>query len=111
MQGFARGGEYSSRPCYAGILEHGVYVAGEAQGQGYGVKLLIALQDMARAAGYHKLTSRIFTRNAASRAAHLKAGFREVGAHLRHAELDGEWLDVVTVEVLLQLPLAVSTSA
>ena len=101
LQGFARGGEYSPRPCYAGILEHGVYVSGAAQGQGYGVKLLVALQEAARLAGYHKLTSRIFVRNAASRAAHLSAGFREVGTHLRHAEQGGEWLDVVTVEVSL----------
>lgn len=101
VQGFARGSEYSSRPCYAGILEHGVYVANAAQGRGYGVALLKALQDTARAAGYHKLTSRVFTRNDASRAAHLKAGFREVGTHLKHAQLDGQWLDVVSVEVLL----------
>jgi L-amino acid N-acyltransferase YncA len=101
VRGFARGGEYSSRPCYAGILEHGVYVADAAQGRGYGVRLLLALRDAAHSAGYHKLTSRVFSRNAASRAAHLKAGFREVGTHLKHAELDGEWLDVVTVEVSL----------
>ena len=90
VQGSARGSEYSSRPCYAGILEHGVYVANAAQAKGYGVKLLIALQDTARVAGYHKLTSRVFTRNAVSRA-----------AHLRHAEQGGEGLDVVTVEVSL----------
>jgi len=96
--GFARGGEYSRRACYAGILDHGIYVAAEAQGRGYGVALLLALADAARRAGFHKLTSRVFVRNAASRAVHHKAGFREVGVHLRHAQLDGEWLDVVTVE-------------
>ncbi|UWX65558.1 arsinothricin resistance N-acetyltransferase ArsN1 family A [Deinococcus rubellus] len=99
--GFARGGEYSNRECYAGILDHGVYVAPEAQGRGYGAALLLALQEAARAAGFHKLTSRVFVRNSASRAAHRKAGFREVGTHLRHAQLDGEWLDVVTVELSL----------
>ena len=97
--GFARGSEYSSRDCYAGILDHGVYVATEAQGKGYGLILLTALKDAAREAGFHKLTSRVFTFNAASRALHRKAGFREVGVHLRHAQLDDQWLDVVTVEV------------
>ena len=101
VAGFARGGEYSRRACYAGILDHGVYLAPEAQGRGYGAALLLALADAARQAGFHKLTSRVFVRNAASRAAHRKAGFREVGVHLRHAQLDGEWLDVVTVELSL----------
>ena len=99
--GFARGGEYSRRACYAGILDHSVYVAASVQGRGYGVELLGALQAAARAAGFHKLTSRIFVRNAGSRAVHRKAGFREVGTHLKHAQLDGEWLDVVTVELCL----------
>ncbi|WP_161883014.1 arsinothricin resistance N-acetyltransferase ArsN1 family A [Deinococcus alpinitundrae] len=101
VMGFARGSQYSSRACYAGILDHGVYVAREAQGRGYGATLLLALADAARQAGFHKLTSRVFVRNAASRAVHRKAGFREVGVHLRHAQLGGEWLDVVTVEISL----------
>ena len=99
--GFARGGEYSARPCYAGILDHGVYVISAAQGKGHGLALLLALQNAAREAGFHKLTSRVFARNAASRAVHRRAGFREVGVHLKHAQLEGEWLDVVTVEVNL----------
>ncbi len=99
--GFARGGEYSPRPCYAGILDHSVYLASAWQGQGHGAALLLALQDAAREAGFYKLTSRVFARNLGSRAAHRKAGFREVGTHLGHAELDGQWLDVVTVEILL----------
>ena len=28
-------------------------------------------------------------------------GFREVGTYLRHGRLDGEWKDVVIVELLL----------
>ncbi|AWN24371.1 GNAT family N-acetyltransferase [Deinococcus irradiatisoli] len=100
-QGFARGGEYSPRACYAGILDHSVYVTASARGRGYGAELLWALQGAAREAGFHKLTSRVFARNAASRAVHRRAGFREVGTHLCHAQLGGEWLDVVTVEVCL----------
>ncbi len=108
VQGFARGGEYSARTCYAGILDHSVYVSASAQGQGHGVRLLLALQEAARRAGFHKLTSRVFARNLGSRAVHRKAGFREVGTHLRHAPLGGEWLDVVTVEVCLSGPLSCS---
>jgi phosphinothricin acetyltransferase len=49
----------------------------------------------------HKLQSRLFADNAASRAAHAAAGFREVGIQRRHARLDGEWKDCVLVERLL----------
>lgn len=98
---FAWSSPYSARSAYAGIGEHSLYVAREARGQGYGAAALCALMDAARQAGLHKLTSRIFTDNPASRRLHLRCGFREVGTHLRHAPLDGEWRDVMVVEVLL----------
>jgi len=52
-------------------------------------------------AGVTKLTSRVFTANAASRAMLAAVGFREVGTHTRHVRIDGQWRDVVIVEVLL----------
>ena len=45
--------------------------------------------------------SRIFPENAASRALCRACGFREIGTHTRHAQLDGEWRDVIGVERLL----------
>ena len=44
---------------------------------------LEALCDVAERAGLHKLTSRVFTDNAASRAVHVAAGFH-VGIQRRH---------------------------
>jgi L-amino acid N-acyltransferase YncA len=99
--GFARVSAYSDRCVYEGVGEHGVYVATAAQGRGLGRALLEALCEEAEAAGYHKLTSRIFTSNAASRAVHRAAGFDEVGIQRRHGRLDGEWRDCVLVERLL----------
>ena len=49
----------------------------------------------------YKLTSRVFTTNAASLAVHRAAGFEEVGVQRRHGRLDGEWKDCVLVERLL----------
>ncbi|BDP42653.1 N-acetyltransferase [Deinococcus aetherius] len=98
---FAWSGPYSTREAYATIGDHGVYVAREARGRGYGEAALRALMNAARETGMHKLTSRVFVDNAASRRLHARCGFREVGLHRRHARLDGEWRDVVTVEVLL----------
>ncbi|WP_019010670.1 arsinothricin resistance N-acetyltransferase ArsN1 family A [Deinococcus aquatilis] len=98
---FAWSAPYSAREVYAGIGDHGVYVARAARGQGHGEAVLTALMVAARLSGLHKLTSRILTENIASRRLHARCGFREVGVHQRHAQLDGVWRDVVTVEALL----------
>ena len=99
--GFARVSTYSDRCVYSGVGEHGVYVARAARGQQVGRHLLDALVTASEQAGLYKLTSRLFTDNAASRAAHLAAGFEEVGIQRRHGRLDGEWKDCVLVERLL----------
>jgi L-amino acid N-acyltransferase YncA len=98
---FARCSAYSDRCVYEGVGEHGVYVARAARGRGVGRLLLDVLAREAEAAGFYKLTSRIFTDNAASRAAHRAAGFTEVGIQLCHGRLDGRWRDCVLVERLL----------
>jgi L-amino acid N-acyltransferase YncA len=99
--GFARVSPYSDRCVYEGVGEHGVYVDAGARGQGIGRRLLDALAAEAERRGLYKLTSRIFTSNAASRAVHRAAGFVEVGVQRRHGRLDGEWKDCVLVERLL----------
>jgi L-amino acid N-acyltransferase YncA len=98
---FASSGPYSPRACYAGVADFSVYVAGSARGQGAGRLAVEALVAAARAAGFHKLTSRVFVTNTVSRRMLAALGFREVGVHLRHAALEGVWHDVVTVERLL----------
>jgi L-amino acid N-acyltransferase YncA len=99
--GFARVAPYSDRCVYAGVGEHGVYVARSARGRGLGRALLDALCAESESAGLYKLTSRIFSENGASRAAHVAAGFVEVGVQRRHGQLDGAWKDCVLVERLL----------
>lgn len=99
--GWARAGLYSDRCVYEGVGEHAVYVHPDGRGQGLGRRLLEALCLESERRGLYKLTSRIFTDNDPSRAAHLAAGFREVGIQHRHGRLDGEWKDCVVVERLL----------
>jgi phosphinothricin acetyltransferase len=101
LLGFARLSPYSVRKAYDGIGEHGIYVDPAARGRGVGKRLLQELAYAAEHAGYHKLTSRVFTTNAASLALHRAAGFTEVGIQRRHGRLDGEWKDTVLVERLL----------
>jgi phosphinothricin acetyltransferase len=99
--GFARVSPYSDRCVYEGVGEHGVYVDARARGRGIGRRLLDALADEAERRGMYKLTSRVFTTNAASLAAHRAARFDEIGIQRRHGKLDGEWKDCVLVERLL----------
>jgi phosphinothricin acetyltransferase len=99
--GFARIGPYSKRQVYAGIGEHGVYVAGRARRHGAGRALLEALAGAAEGAGLYKLTSRIFSTNEASIRLHEAVGFTIVGVQRHHGRLEGRWLDCVLVERLL----------
>ena len=101
---FAATSSYRPRECYAGIAEYSVYVAREARGQGAGRAALTGLIDAAREAGFWKLVSRIFPENVASLRLAESVGFRRVGVYERHAQLDGEWKDVVIVECLIDRP-------
>ena len=99
--GWIAASSYSSRACYAGVAEFGIYVAKEARGQGVGSALLPAFLDACKEAGFWKVLSRIFPENKASLALCQKHGFREVGVYEKHAQLDGVWKNVVIVEKVL----------
>jgi L-amino acid N-acyltransferase YncA len=98
---FAASFPYSARACYAGIGEFSVYVRRDYRGRGAGRAVLAALIEAATAAGLHKLTSRVFPENAASRVLLKGLGFDEIGIHRRHGKLDGVWRECVIVERLL----------
>jgi L-amino acid N-acyltransferase YncA len=98
---FAASFPYSTRPCYAGIYEFSVYVARDCRATGVGRAVLSALIEAANAHGLHKLTSRVFPENVASRVLLKQLGFAEIGVHRRHAKLDGHWRDCVIVELLI----------
>jgi phosphinothricin acetyltransferase len=96
--GFASTSAYRPRECYAMIAEFSVYVARDHRGRGVGRRALEALIEESATAGLHKLVSRIFPENVASRAACRAAGFREVGVYKAHGQLEGVWKDCVIVE-------------
>jgi phosphinothricin acetyltransferase len=98
---WAGAGAYRSRPAYAGVAEHSVYVARAARGAGAGRAALEALCHAYAERGFWKIVSRIFPENTASLALHERCGFRVVGVYRRHGRLDGEWKDCVIVERLL----------
>jgi thioredoxin type arsenate reductase len=99
--GFASTSSYRPRECYAKIAEFSVYVARNYRGRGIGRRALEALIEESAEAGLHKLVSRIFPENVASRAACRAVGFREVGIYKAHGQLEGVWKDCVIVERLV----------
>jgi phosphinothricin acetyltransferase len=101
---WASAGPYRSRPAYAGVAEHSVYVARAARGPGAGAAALEALCRAYAERGFWKIVSRIFPENTASLKLHERCDFRVVGVYRRHGQLDGRWLDCVIVERLLPSP-------
>jgi L-amino acid N-acyltransferase YncA len=88
----------SSRPVYAGVVEHSVYVAPAARGRGVGTALLNVLIASTEVAGIWTIQSGVFPENAASLALHERAGFRVVGVRERIGRHHGRWRDVVLLE-------------
>jgi phosphinothricin acetyltransferase len=88
----------SSRPVYAGVVEHSVYVDPTAGGRGVARSLLAALIASTEAAGVWTIQSGIFPENAASLALHRRAGFRTIGTRERVGRHHGRWRDVILLE-------------
>jgi phosphinothricin acetyltransferase len=99
--GWARVSPYSAVPAYSGVGELQVYVDPAARGHGIGTALMEATFSAAEEAGYWKVLGKLFVDNEPSRALLRRCGFRDVGVHHRHGQLDGEWRDVLVVERLL----------
>ncbi len=88
----------SSRPVYAGVAEHSIYVAEAARGQGVGKALLQAFIAESERAGIWRLQTAIFPENVASIGLHKACGFREVGYRERIGCMNGVWRNTVMLE-------------
>jgi L-amino acid N-acyltransferase YncA len=101
VAGWARAAPYSPKAYYDGVAEASIYVDPGARGDGLGSALMTALIEASEHAGIYKLIGKIFTDHATSHRLVARHGFREVGVHHRHGRLDGEWRDVLLVELQL----------
>jgi L-amino acid N-acyltransferase YncA len=88
----------SSRECYAGVVEHSIYVSADTRGRGVGRMLMEALVASTDRAGIWTIQTSIFPENEASVALHERVGFRVVGERERIAQLDGIWRDTLLLE-------------
>ncbi|WP_326631780.1 GNAT family N-acetyltransferase [Nonomuraea fuscirosea] len=88
----------STRPVYAGVVEHSVYVHPGCQAHGIGRALLTAFIAAAEDCGVWTIQSGIFPENTASLSLHQALGFRVVGTRERVGRHHGVWRDVLTIE-------------
>ncbi|WP_368736522.1 N-acetyltransferase family protein [Paenarthrobacter aurescens] len=101
--GWAAVSRVSSRAAYSGVVEHSIYVAGEARGLGIGKCLLRALIASTEAGGLWTIQASVFPENEASLRLHAAEGFVVVGhrsriARMPYGPLAGQWRDTVLIE-------------
>jgi phosphinothricin acetyltransferase len=110
--GWASLSQYQVRPRIDGIAELLIYIDRDYRRHGVGRELMRAIQSAGRAAGHHKLIGRFVAHNDAGRTLCRLNGWREVGVHEKHTQLEGRWHDVVIVEFLIpeNLPRAAPPS-
>ncbi|MET4097611.1 N-acetyltransferase family protein [Arthrobacter sp. UYCu712] len=101
--GWAAVSPVSARSVYSGVVEHSVYIAAEARGQGLGAALLRALADSTERDGIWTIQASVFPENEASLKLHLANGYVVVGrrhriARMTHGPLTGQWCDTVLIE-------------
>ncbi|OPG15713.1 arsinothricin resistance N-acetyltransferase ArsN1 family A [Ferroacidibacillus organovorans] len=99
--GWASLNPYSHRCAYAGVADLSVYIRRTARGKGVGSALLLKLQEVARQHGFHKIVLFTFPFNQAGQGLYRKMGYREVGVFKNQGILDGQFIDVMAMEVLL----------
>ncbi len=99
--GYATYDQFRNNTGYRHTMEHSVYVAEAAQGQGVGRVLMAAVEDHARAAGHHSMFGGIDADNAGSIAFHARLGYRQAGRLPQVGWKFGRWLDLVLMQKFL----------
>lgn len=92
---------WRSKPAFARTVEDSVYVKRGRRGSGLGRLVLHELLRRARQHGHRSVLARITANNVASLRLHDALGFRPVGVERETALKLGKWLDVVTLQRLL----------
>lgn len=92
---------YSERRGYRYACETAVYLAQSEVGKGYGTVLKKRLIQECRALNYHHMVAKIFANNTASIHYNLKLGYQIVGQQKEIGFRNGQWLDVVIMQLVL----------
>ncbi|MFO1311664.1 MAG: GNAT family N-acetyltransferase [Burkholderiales bacterium] len=74
------------------------------RGAGLGARLVAATVEAARGARFEQIDLAVFARNTRAIALYRRAGFRDVGIRRKGKKLDGEYDDVILMDLDLMAP-------
>jgi phosphinothricin acetyltransferase len=92
---------YRPRSGYRFAVEDTLYIRDDFQRRGIGRALLLDLLQRARDGGFRAVLAKISGDNEASIALHAACGFFEAGRELQVGYKFDRWLDLVTMQLLL----------
>ena len=92
---------YSDRNGYRFAAETAVYLTSSQLGKGYGSHMKKYLIEQARLLEYRHLIAKIFAKNETSVQYNLKLGYTLVGTQKNIGFKNGEWQDIIILQLLL----------
>ena len=92
---------YSDREGYKFACETGVYLKSDQLGKGYGTYIKKEIIERCRQFSYHHLVAKIFSGNQGSIIYNQKLGYEVVGTQKQIGHVNGEWMDVTIMQLLL----------
>lgn len=101
IAGYCYAHPWKERAAYRLTLETTIYLAPQYKRRGIGMRLMTALIDECRSAGFRALIACITGGNEESVALHSRLGFRQVSCFEKVGMKFGRELDVVDMELLL----------
>lgn len=102
--GYAYAGAAFERAAYRWCAETSVYLAKEAQGRGWGRKLMEALEKILQSQGYRVLYALITEENESSLRFHEALGFAQAACLPNCGYKQGRWIGVCYLEKRLAQP-------
>ncbi len=93
--------KYSDREGYRFAAETAVYLTESELGKGYGSSMKRYLISEARKMNYRHLVAKIFAENEGSIQYNIKLGYTKVGTQKEIGFKNGEWQDIVILQLLL----------
>lgn len=99
--GWASLNQFSHRCAHSAIADLSVYISRAHRGSGIGTALLVEIKRYAKTGDFHKIVLHALNDNEPGKRLYKKSGFTEVGIFREHGKLDGRYVDVVAMEMLL----------